>query len=113
MGRGAITKPKSSGKRCFWCDVPTIIYPLNGTSPDNMHTIDHLYPKLYGGKAKVPCCARCNHDKGCMHPLVFRERHRPNVSIEKVMKTLRGEGASFHHIYEWHQSRQPQDKIEA
>jgi 5-methylcytosine-specific restriction endonuclease McrA len=59
--------------RCFWCQRKLYkTFVLNG----NLHvrvvkysdclTKDHVIPRSLGGKKKVRCCFRCNHEKGAM-----------------------------------------------
>ena len=53
------------GKICRYCRRP-LTNPLG--SGTTAFTMDHVIPKVHGGRKMVPCCRACNEIKGDMTP---------------------------------------------
>lgn len=56
------------GKKCKYCSIPLDYLTA---------TFDHRHPKAYGGvddiENLVPCCVKCNREKGAMHYKEFKK----------------------------------------
>ena len=89
-------RPFFAKERCFWCEGPMFERAKIEIHPDllarfqyRLKTRDHLVPVKSGGKGyTVAACWLCNHQKGSLDPMVFRDKMRPHVPIEKVVEAL-------------------------
>lgn len=56
------------GRKCKYCSTPLDFLTV---------TLDHRFPKIYGGKDDfenlVPCCSKCNREKGAMFYKEFKK----------------------------------------
>jgi hypothetical protein len=92
---GIDLQPLFSKESCFWCDGPMFdretieAYPELHQFRRHIKTRDHLVPLKDGGAGfTVPCCFNCNHAKGSLDPMEFRDKYRPDVPVEKVVQAL-------------------------
>lgn len=58
------TEPKKKDGFCCYCSQEL-----------NKHNFsrDHVHPKSKGGKKKLPCCIKCNREKGSMTLVEYKD----------------------------------------